>query len=120
MAGWSAGMVKLRLWSPLPGAACLLIAASCVIDPVASQTYPAKPIRIVTGGVGSGEDVISRLIAQALTDKMGQQVIVDNRPSGVISGEIIALAPPDGYSLLFYGTSLWVVHLLRQKVPYEV
>ena len=64
-----------------------------------AQDYPNKPIRIVTSGVGGGNDLMTRTIAQGITSPLGQPVIVDNRPSGVI-GETVAKAPPDGYNLL--------------------
>ena len=85
-----------------------------------SQTYPTRPIRIMTAGVGGGTDVAARLIAQGLTDSLGQQVIVDNRPSGVIPGDIVAKASPDGYTLLLANNSLWIGQLLQAKTPYYV
>lgn len=81
-----------------------------------SAPYPIKPIRIVTGAPGGGGDFASRLIAQSLTPKLGQQVIVDNR--GNIAGEIVANAPPDGYTILIEGASFWLTSLL-EKTPYD-
>ena len=86
---------------------------------VSGQNYPNKPVRIVTGGVGSGSDFVSRLIAQGLSGSLGQQVIVDNRPSGVIPGDTVAKAPPDGYTLLVSGSVLWIGPLLRDTNPYD-
>ncbi len=82
-----------------------------------AQAYPTKPIRIVTGGTGGGGDFISRLLASGLAVTLGQQVIVDNR-GGVVPGEIVSQAAPDGYTLLCYPGSLWIGPLL-QKTPYE-
>lgn len=82
-----------------------------------SQTYPVKTIRIVTAQPGGGTDFVARLIAQGLSSALGQSVIVDNRPA-IIQGEIVSKAPPDGYTLLVVGESLWVQSLL-QKVPYD-
>jgi len=65
--------------------------------------YPTRPVHIVTGyPAGAGPDIISRLIAQALSESMGQQFIVDNRPgaNSNIGTEIVAHAAPDGYTLL--------------------
>ena len=93
-----------------------LIAA--VADVAIGQIYPHKPIRIVTNVAGSGSDFTSRLIAQGLAARLGQPVIVDNRVSGLIS-ETVAKAPPDGYTLLINGSSVWVLPLLRDKVPYD-
>ena len=84
----------------------------------AAQDFPARPVRIVTATVGGTTDLVARLIAQGLTSSLGQQVIVDNRPPGIIPGEIVVKAPPDGYTLLFHGSSLWMMPLL-QKVPFD-
>lgn len=86
---------------------------------VSGQSYPNKPIRLVTSEPGGGTDFAARTIAQGLTGPLGQPVIVDNRGSGGnISGEIVARAAPDGYTLLVTGGSFWVGPLLR-KAPYD-
>jgi len=84
-----------------------------------AETYPAKPLRIVTSEAGGGNDVQARLIAQGLTLALGQQVVVENRPSGVVPGEIVAKATPNGYTLLFYNNTLWIGPLL-QEAPYDM
>src|SRR5688572_16072343 len=69
----------------------------------AAQQYPVKPVRIVIGlSAGGGTDVLTRIIAQRLTDAWGHNVVVENRPgaSGFIAGELVAKAPPDGYTLI--------------------
>jgi tripartite-type tricarboxylate transporter receptor subunit TctC len=85
---------------------------------VEAQEFPTRPVRIVTSAVGGATDLVARLIAQGLTSNLGQQVIVDNRPTGIIPGEIVVAAPPDGYTLLFHGSSLWMMPLL-QKVSFD-
>ena len=85
---------------------------------VAAQDFPTKPIRIVSAEVGGGNDFAARAVAQGLST-LGQPVIVDNRPSGVIPGSIVAKAPPDGYTLLAYGISLWIAPLLQSDIPYD-
>ncbi len=80
------------------------------------QTYPVKPVRIITAATGGSSDFTARLIAHGLTERLGQQVIVDNR--GNIGGEILARLPPDGYNLLIDGASLWIAPLV-QKAPYD-
>jgi len=74
-----------------------------ILDPVHAQTYPAKPVRILVGYVpGGGVDTTARIMAAALTEVWGQQVIVENRPgaAGNIATELTAKAPPDGYTLV--------------------
>jgi tripartite-type tricarboxylate transporter receptor subunit TctC len=69
----------------------------------AALDYPTRPVHVVAGyPAGAGPDIIARLIAQALSESMGQQFIVDNRPgaSSNIGTEIVAHAAPDGYTLL--------------------
>jgi len=85
---------------------------------VFSQSYPNKPIRMVTNEVGGGGDFVGRLIAQGISGSLGQPVIIDNRGGGVIPGEIVSKAPHDGYTLLIAGGSLWIGPLLR-KTPYD-
>jgi tripartite-type tricarboxylate transporter receptor subunit TctC len=85
---------------------------------VHSQTYPGKPVRIVTAEPGGGADFLARLLAQGLTPELGQQIIVDNRPSGVIPVEVVAQAPADGYMLLFYSNGMWTLPLI-QNVSYD-
>jgi tripartite-type tricarboxylate transporter receptor subunit TctC len=100
------------LVSILSGSSVVLSAAA------AAQEFPTRPVRIVTATVGGTTDLVARLVAQGLTSSLGQQVIVDNRPPGIIPGEIVVKAAPDGYTLLFHGSSLWMMPLL-QKVPFD-
>ena len=79
----------------------VLLLTTLILSNVArGQDYPNRPIRIVTGGAGGGNDVAARLLGQGLTTSWGQQVVIDNRPSGVIPGEVVVKASPDGYVLL--------------------
>ena len=84
-----------------------------------SQNYPNKPVRIVTAGYGAAGDFVARVVALGLIDSWGQQVIVENRGgSGVIPIEIVAKALPDGYTLLVFGSTLWLLPFI-QKVSYN-
>ena len=86
---------------------------------VSAQDYPSKPIRIVSSGAGGPADFGARLVASGLSNALGQQVIVDNRSgSVVISSQIVATAPPDGYTLIFRGSTFWVLPLM-EKAPYD-
>jgi len=83
------------------------------------DVYPNKVIRIVTSAPGSNNDWGARLVAQELTPRVGQQVVVENRPS-VINVETVAKALPDGYTLLFLGPTVWLLPLLRDDVSWDV
>src|SRR5262245_8901622 len=85
---------------------------------VCGQNYPNKPVRILAQAVGSANDFVARVIAQGLASNLGQPVIVDNRPVYTTLAQMAAQAPPDGYTLLASGSSIWVLPLL-QKMPYD-
>ena len=92
--------------------------ALCAVGLVSGQNYPTRPIRVITAGVGGGNDVSARLVAQGLSASIGQQVIVENRASGIITAEAVAKAAPDGYTVLVYGSTIWTTPLL-QSTPYD-
>jgi tripartite-type tricarboxylate transporter receptor subunit TctC len=73
-----------------------------------AQTYPAKPVRIIVGfAAGGGNDILARLIGQWLSERLGQQFVIENRPgaSGNIATEVVVRAPADGYTLLMAGST---------------
>ena len=80
-----------------------------------SQSYPNKPIRIVTGSTGSSNDSIARMIGQGISGNLGQPIIVENRPT-IVTAETVAKALPDGYTLLVAGDIIWVGPLLLDPV----
>jgi tripartite-type tricarboxylate transporter receptor subunit TctC len=82
-----------------------------------AQSFPLKPIRILTSAPGNSDDLAARLIAQGITGGLDQQVIVDNR--GVVAVEIAARSPADGYTLLLYGSPMWLAPFMRDKLPYD-
>jgi len=83
------------------------------------QDFPNRPIRIVTAEAGGGLDLASRVLAQGLTRNLGQQVIVENRPTGIVVGEIVAKATPNGHTLLVTGSSFWLAPFLHDKLPWD-
>jgi tripartite-type tricarboxylate transporter receptor subunit TctC len=105
------------------GYAALLATLLAAATGAGAQQYPTKPVRIVIGlSAGGGTDVLTRLIAQRLTDAWGQQVVVENRPgaSGFIAGELVAKSPPDGYTLIKGAQSgLAVAPALYGRAPYD-
>jgi len=67
-----------------------------------AQQYPVKPVRVIVGFTAGGpSDIVARIVAQQLTERMGRQFVVENRAgaTGMIGAELVAKAPPDGYSL---------------------
>ena len=98
--------------------ACVVAAGTASLgNPVFAQSYPSKPIRIVTSPAGGGNDFPARLIARAISGPLGQQVIVDNRPT-VLIADIVAKALPDGHTLLVTGSAHWIGPLV-EKVTYD-
>lgn len=100
-----------------------MVIAACMASAVAgawAQGYPARPVRILTAEPGGGSDIVSRIIAPALTSRLGQQVIVENRVGGVIISELAAKATPDGHTLLVYSNALWLLPYMRTQTPYAV
>lgn len=90
--------------------------------PASNQTYPAKPIRLIVGSSAGGSgDILARTVAQRLSDALGQQVVIDNRPgaAGNIGAEIVARAPADGYTLLFAFTGHVINPGLYAKLPFD-
>jgi tripartite-type tricarboxylate transporter receptor subunit TctC len=100
-----------------------LAALSLAAMHAAAQNFPSRSSRIVVGfAPGGATDVTARLLAQDLTKLWGQQVVVDNRPgaSGMIGAELVAKAPPDGYTMLISPqTSIVVAPLIIKKVAYD-
>ena len=98
--------------------------AFAVAGPAAAQAYPDKPIRLVVGFAPGGfTDVLARVIGQKLTERLGQSVIVDNKPgaAGTLGADIVAKAKPDGYTLLLaHSNSNSVAPGLYPKLPYDV
>jgi tripartite-type tricarboxylate transporter receptor subunit TctC len=89
---------------------------------VRAQVYPSRPVRIVVGfPPGQTADIVARLIGQWLSDRLGQQFVIDNRPgaSSNIATETVVRAPPDGYTLLSVNSSNLINATLYEKLPYN-
>jgi tripartite-type tricarboxylate transporter receptor subunit TctC len=95
-----------------------LLAASATAQ---AQPYPTKPIRLIVPlAPGGSMDIIARGVAQKLNERLGQTVVVDNRPGagGSIGAELTARAVPDGYTLMMASAS-YVTHALMYRAPYD-
>jgi tripartite-type tricarboxylate transporter receptor subunit TctC len=105
----------------------LHLAAGAVVLPAVSriaraQTYPTRPVRIIVGfPAGGPNDIYARLIGQWLSERLGQQFIIDNRPgaAGSIATEAVVRAPPDGYTLLQVSTAAAINSALYEKLNYD-
>ena len=100
---------------------CAALLAACS-GGAAAQAYPVKPVRVVVpSSAGGGTDIVARILAPELSKRLGQQVIIDNRPgAGTMIGiEIAAKSPPDGYTLLMGLSTLAINSALYKKVPYD-
>jgi len=103
-------------------AVSVLFAAINVPASAQPPAYPTKPIRMLVGfPVGGGADVAARALGPRMSDSLGQQIIVDNRPGAgsAIASEITAKAAPDGYTLVSIGSSHAVNAALYPKLPFD-
>ncbi len=90
--------------------------------PALAQNYPVRAVRLVVPfAAGGSTDIVARTLAQKLNEAWGQSVVVDNRPGGstVIGTELVAKAPPDGYTLLVTPAPFTIVPSLADKLPYN-
>jgi tripartite-type tricarboxylate transporter receptor subunit TctC len=89
----------------------------------AAETWPSRPVRIIVPfAPGGPADILARMVGSRLADTWGQPVVVDNRPgaAGIIGAEVVAKAPPDGYTLLLSNMSDAVSVTLYPKLPYDL
>ena len=104
-------------------AAVLVFAFCTAAQSVFAQTYPVKPIRMIAPfPPGGSTDVVCRIVAQRLTEGLGKQVVVENRPgaSGNIGHEVAARAAPDGYTLLLTAKGALVANpFMFKRLPYD-
>ena len=101
-----------------------LMALTTLLSPAAAaQTWPAKPVRIISPfAPGGGNDTLSRILAASLTGKLGQQVVVENRPGAntLVGSELVVKSPPDGYTLIVLPNAITINPHLYRKMPFDV
>ena len=105
-----AAVFALIATAPLPGSAD-------------AASYPTRPVRIIVPyGAGGIADVTMRMVAEKLSDKLGQQFIIDNRPgaAGIVGIKAVVTSPPDGYTLAMIGGGLTAAKALFRSLPYDL
>jgi tripartite-type tricarboxylate transporter receptor subunit TctC len=103
-------------------AAAFVLAAALVAPVAAAQQYPERTIRfIVPLAPGGGNDAAARVIAGAFAKRLGQQVVVENRPGGgsVIASQVVLAQPADGHTLYLFSTNVSLAPLLQPKLPFD-
>ena len=104
-------------------AACIALTLAATLSGAQAQPYPNKPIRmIVPFPAGGAADLAARTVTQALSQVLGQSVIIDNRggADGAIAGDAVSRAAPDGYTILFATTTgLNAAPTMRKQPPYD-
>src|SRR5262245_969025 len=102
----------------------VMLAVVSALAPFAvfAQAYPAKPVRIlVPWPPGGANDVVGRVVAQRMTEQLGQQMVVENRggASGTIGADLVAKAPADGYTVMVHSATQVANPHLYKKLPYD-
>ena len=99
-----------------------VIAAMLTALAAQGQAYPSKPVRMVVGFVAGGNtDIIARIVSGEMSKALGQQIIIENRggAGSVIGTEVVAKAPPDGYTLLMVSAAHVINPAMAKKLPYD-
>ncbi|HUP95598.1 MAG TPA: tripartite tricarboxylate transporter substrate-binding protein, partial [Burkholderiales bacterium] len=92
-----------------------------VVDAAQAQSYPERPVRaVVPFPAGGGTDILARLLLQRMSERLGANFVIDNRAGagGTIGTEIVAKAPPDGYTLLVASSSHTINPSVYKKISY--
>jgi tripartite-type tricarboxylate transporter receptor subunit TctC len=99
-----------------------LLAAGLTAAPTGAQEYPTQTIKMISSfGAGGGSDIIARILAQRMQEKLGQNVIVENRPGagGVLGNELVANAPKDGYTLGVQTAGQIIASVITKNMRYD-
>jgi tripartite-type tricarboxylate transporter receptor subunit TctC len=116
-------MEKGEIMAPWLSYITLFIATFTFALPTAGQQYPARPIRMIVGfPPGGGTDIIGRIVAQKLSESLGQQIIVENRggATGMLGAELAAKAAPDGYTIMMaHIAAISILPSLYARMSYD-
>ena len=103
-------------------AAAVLATHAATVSAQSAQNYPNRPVRLVVPfSPGGGNDIVARFVAQRMTESFGQTAVVDNRPGAgsTLGTDVVAKAPPDGYTLLVTHNAIAINETLYPKLPYD-
>jgi tripartite-type tricarboxylate transporter receptor subunit TctC len=103
-------------------AVCLCLASTAAAPARAAAPYPTRPVHLIVGfPAGGPTDIVARLVAQSLSERLGQQVVVENRPGAGsnVATQLVINAPPDGYTLLLVSPPHAINATLYRKLPYN-
>ncbi len=113
-------MIIRRRFLKLAASTATLIAAPSL---AAAQAYPSRPIRLLVGfAAGGGQDILARLIGQWLSERLGQQIVIENRPgqAASIAAEAVVRSPPDGYTLFLVGPNNAINATLYNNLSFDI
>jgi tripartite-type tricarboxylate transporter receptor subunit TctC len=103
----------------------LVVLAICVmaaLAPASAQDYPQRPIRIIVSfGPGGGADIVARIVGQSMQDRLGQPVVIENRPgaAGTLGNDFVARATPDGYTLGIMTAGQVIAAVVQKSLHYD-
>jgi tripartite-type tricarboxylate transporter receptor subunit TctC len=104
-------------------AGSIAIAGLCIAASLPAQTYPSRPVRLVLPySPGGSYDAVARVLGQALSERLGQPVVIENRPGAAsrIGTEVLVKSSPDGYAIGMFGNSLTIAPNVYRQVPYDI
>src|ERR1051326_1865103 len=86
-----------------------------------AQNYPTRPVRVVVPAATGGPDIVARVVAAQLQAQLGQPFVIENRPgaNGIVGADIVAKAPPDGYTLTVYSSGFVISPFVHKSLPYD-
>jgi len=102
--------------------ASALILTMGVANQASAQEFPQRPIHLIIAfGPGGGSDIIGRILAESLQTRLGQTVVVENKPGagGILGNDVVARAPPDGYTLGIMTAGQLIAAVTTKKMPYD-